>query len=286
MMFEEYIPSLTQDELTKAVDEGVADAGTKQLLEKEAAVIRAYRRRSGRPSNVRHRTGLALSGGGIRSAAFSLGVLQALAAKDILKRIDYLSSVSGGSYTAASLSWFLGPKAGSKFGVGAADFPYGVGHPKTADSKPAKEQAALLTFLRQHGAYLTPGHGITLISAVAAVLRGVLLNLLVWFPILVVVMGGLLAIPGLPAGNAWFMKNSPAAFRVFLWAALCLAGVFVIACILYSFSTYFRRIPHTRLYLKHRLFESNAYLFLYPILVFGTLASLPFLADTSFGWFG
>src|ERR1700760_677505 len=36
-------------------------------------------------------TGLCFSGGGIRSATFNLGVLQALASKDCLKEFDYLS---------------------------------------------------------------------------------------------------------------------------------------------------------------------------------------------------
>jgi hypothetical protein len=43
--------------------------------------------------------GLALSGGGIRSATISLGVLQALAKRGRLRFIDYLSTVSGGGYT-------------------------------------------------------------------------------------------------------------------------------------------------------------------------------------------
>jgi predicted acylesterase/phospholipase RssA len=44
--------------------------------------------------------GIALSGGGIRSATLNLGVLEVLNACDILKRADYLSSVSGGGYIA------------------------------------------------------------------------------------------------------------------------------------------------------------------------------------------
>ena len=48
--------------------------------------------------------GLALSGGGIRSATFCLGVLQALAAKNRLRLIDILSTVSGGGY----IGGFLG----------------------------------------------------------------------------------------------------------------------------------------------------------------------------------
>lgn len=42
--------------------------------------------------------GLCLSGGGIRSATFNLGILQGLAELDVLKCFDYLSSVSGGGY--------------------------------------------------------------------------------------------------------------------------------------------------------------------------------------------
>ena len=42
--------------------------------------------------------GLCLSGGGIRSATFNLGILQGLAKKQLLRRFDYCSSVSGGGY--------------------------------------------------------------------------------------------------------------------------------------------------------------------------------------------
>ena len=51
--------------------------------------------------------GLAFSGGGIRSATFNLGVLQALAALKLLTRIDYLSSVSGGGYIAGWLAAWI-----------------------------------------------------------------------------------------------------------------------------------------------------------------------------------
>jgi hypothetical protein len=48
-------------------------------------------------------TCLCLSGGGIRSAAFSVGVLKALYQKGILDKIDIISGVSGGSF---ALSWY------------------------------------------------------------------------------------------------------------------------------------------------------------------------------------
>lgn len=43
---------------------------------------------------------LCLSGGGIRSATFGLGVIQALARFGLLNRFHYLSTVSGGGYIA------------------------------------------------------------------------------------------------------------------------------------------------------------------------------------------
>jgi hypothetical protein len=44
------------------------------------------------------RVALCLSGGGIRSATFGLGILQGLSHHSLLSQIDYLSTVSGGGY--------------------------------------------------------------------------------------------------------------------------------------------------------------------------------------------
>ncbi len=51
--------------------------------------------------------GLALSGGGIRSATFNLGLFQALAKQQVLSYCDYLSTVSGGGYIGSCLSFLL-----------------------------------------------------------------------------------------------------------------------------------------------------------------------------------
>jgi hypothetical protein len=48
-----------------------------------------------------------LSGGGIRSATFGLGVLQGLAHVGVLGSIDYLSTVSGGGYIGGWLTAWL-----------------------------------------------------------------------------------------------------------------------------------------------------------------------------------
>ena len=50
------------------------------------------------------RSGICCSGGGIRSAAFNLGALQALQRNGELRRATYLAAVSGGSYIAAAFS--------------------------------------------------------------------------------------------------------------------------------------------------------------------------------------
>src|SRR5438270_359548 len=47
---------------------------------------------------------LCLSGGGIRSACFSLGVIQGLARMGLLHHFDYLSTVSGGGFLGGWLS--------------------------------------------------------------------------------------------------------------------------------------------------------------------------------------
>ncbi len=54
--------------------------------------------------NEPKRVGICCSGGGIRSAAFNLGALQALQRESVLRRADYLAAVSGGSYIAAAFA--------------------------------------------------------------------------------------------------------------------------------------------------------------------------------------
>lgn len=70
----------------------------------------------------RDRFGLALSGGGIRSATYNLGLMQALAHLGVLKEVDYLSTISGGGYVGGFwMAWLR--RKGRKRGPGA--FPIG-----------------------------------------------------------------------------------------------------------------------------------------------------------------
>jgi hypothetical protein len=80
-----------------------------EVLEKEAEYLRSRRTLVSGPAVPEESPwiGLAMSGGGIRSATVNLGVLQALLASPFFRRGDYLSSVSGGGYIAAALSSLL-----------------------------------------------------------------------------------------------------------------------------------------------------------------------------------
>lgn len=73
-----------------------------------------------------HLIGLALSGGGIRSASISLGALQALDDTHVFRQLDYMSAVSGGGYVAGWLQAHLGAQQlvtrdRYAYNVGAAD---------------------------------------------------------------------------------------------------------------------------------------------------------------------
>ncbi|MDO7836200.1 patatin-like phospholipase family protein [Sphingobium sp. HBC34] len=96
--------------------------------------------------------GLALSGGGIRSATFSLGFLQALSARGCIPNIDYLSTVSGGSY--------IGSFFGALFVTSKArgDTPDAVTRPDFDPKKPLQSPLGTeaVRRLRDSGRYLTP----------------------------------------------------------------------------------------------------------------------------------
>lgn len=170
--------------------------------------------------------GLALSGGGIRSASFGMGVLQALFASDKLKKIDYLSTVSGGGYTGSSLTWFLQmgiprkknePKSflsrlGEMFSSHNAfedSVPAGVelssdeevkkfphsnikifpfGRIGAGGRTEKKKLNAVLDYIRQHGNYLMPGKGLDAFYLFGVVFRSMIISLSVYLLLLTTVM--------------------------------------------------------------------------------------------------
>lgn len=123
--------------------------------------------------------GLSFSGGGIRSATFNLGVLQALQELNILDKIDYLSTVSGGGYIG---SWFVSWV--KRLGA----IPALTG--KTNDKGEYKEPNPI-RHLRRYSNYLTPKVGLMNAdtwSIASTYLRNLLLNLLVLVPLFVAVL--------------------------------------------------------------------------------------------------
>lgn len=150
--------------------------------------------------------GLAFSGGGIRSATFNLGVLQALEAGGILPKVDYLSSVSGGGYVASCYSWLRSRVAPvPPGGVFAVEVPGSGG--------------SVLDWLRGHGKYLVSQRGFSIWTLIASIFASTLVNVLVLGPPLLAVVYALtldwlplawpdwLSLPGghVPSGNHGFL---------------------------------------------------------------------------------
>ena len=192
--------------------------------------------------------GLAFSGGGIRSATFNLGVLQGLARYKLLRRVDYLSTVSGGGYIGAFLlSWL---------GQGPVDDETGVAHQKkppehtretsrhmddleralSTEETPCPDSAAKrpIFFLRRFSNYLAPESSFfsvdtwTMFSIWG---RNVLLN----FMILASLFACVLLIPRLaywiPRGTAGKILVWAGQFRA---AGLLGGAAFLIGCNLWK----------------------------------------------------
>src|SRR5262245_19808160 len=77
--------------------------GPDHQIELEEESRNSHGEKIARPTASSDVIGLALSGGGIRSASFCLGALQALHAASVLQKVDYLSTMSGGGYIGTSL---------------------------------------------------------------------------------------------------------------------------------------------------------------------------------------
>ncbi len=105
--------------------------------------------------------GISCSGGGIRSAAFCLGALQSLDEAGVLRRADYLSAVSGGSYIASA---YAVASRHSDPDLLAAQPAFAPGTPEES-------------WVRNHCSYLTNGFTDTL-RVVAIALVGLLANLI------------------------------------------------------------------------------------------------------------
>ncbi len=253
-------------------------AGAADVVAKETELIK---KRRGTDKDALQ--GVALSGGGIRAASFSLGVLQALAKNDKLERFDYLSTVSGGGYLGGALSWLWLGKWRDKtrcaevekpvvFGTGKTDFPYGSG--KRHDNPVAamdKHQASLMRHLRQHGNYLTPGRGLTALSFLSVILRSIVMGFLTVIVLTSVVFHVLHLVDAF--GPTWLfvpeVEIGSCKGSFMLDVGLSAAAIYVAYLLLYSVLSICNKDMPYQGYLWRRWWEKSANIVL--LFVVGTL---------------
>jgi Patatin-like phospholipase len=150
-------------------------------------------------------TALCLSGGGIRSATFSLGVLEGLAQTcsledgtptTLLHAFDYLSTVSGGGYIGAWLSSWIHR---CSLPVVVRELQHGRGDRIDPDAEP-------ISFLREYSNYLNPKLGFTSADTwalIATVVRNILLNWLVLLPLI----ASVLVLPTLLSATIFWLQD-------------------------------------------------------------------------------
>jgi hypothetical protein len=161
------------------------------------------------------KTALCLSGGGIRSAAFCLGALQALAAQRLLGEFNYLSTVSGGGYIGA---WLATIMHGGGRGNGALS---------AANKALTDPTDTALRSLRNYTNFLIPEGGFgssDTWSAIVLWLRNVLLNWLVFAPVLL----ALAIVPRLYRELLWDVSPFWGAAALLVGLACLLTGTIMV----------------------------------------------------------
>jgi hypothetical protein len=125
------------------------------------------------------RAALCISGGGIRSATFALGIIQGLARCGLLNKFHYISTVSGGGYIGSWLTSWIHYKDD--------DVDLVIDELKRPIQGKLKPEPPQLRHLRQYSNYLSPRSG--LLSAdtwtlIAIYVRNLFLNWTVLIPFL------------------------------------------------------------------------------------------------------
>ncbi len=171
-----------EDEMAKDLHWGIPPdwigaGNATAITDAERVAIKARRTANHLSAAAPHASGLALSGGGIRSATFCLGVLTALARRNLLPQFDYLSTVSGGGYFGAFLTTFVSNENAS-LAMPDARFQL-AGHPDPVRIFNAREEeTAPLRNIRHSSKYLS-GSPWESLTAAAAQIAGMLANILV-----------------------------------------------------------------------------------------------------------
>src|SRR5947208_5974477 len=164
------------------------------------------------------RAALCISGGGIRSATFGLGVLQGLARCGLLNKFHYLSTVSGGGYIGSWLSaWIHRAKGGLTSVAAQLALPSETARP---NPEPVEIQN-----LRSYSNYLSPRLG--LFSADSWTLVGTYLrNFLLNWSVIIPLLAAFLTLPWLYSSIV--MMDPPPRTDALFWAGAALV-VFAVA---------------------------------------------------------
>src|SRR5205807_82938 len=120
------------------------------------------------------RAALCISGGGIRSATFGLGILQGLARCGLLEKFHYLSTVSGGGYIGSWLSAWIKNDPNGIRGV--------VDELKRRPDSTLNPEPRPIRHLRDFSNYLAPKSGLTSVdfwTLITTFIRNMFLNWLV-----------------------------------------------------------------------------------------------------------
>jgi len=145
-----------------------------------------------------HTTGLALAGEGARSATFAVGFLQGLASLALIRRLDYLSAISGGGYAAGWLAAWLKREGGDPENVERQLAPSRIEEARAtrqslATGETVDEEPQPLRHLRSYTSSLYPRADILSTDAWTRILswvRNVMIHLLVLLPLLVLIVAG------------------------------------------------------------------------------------------------
>jgi hypothetical protein len=165
--------------------------GTDNLAAQERDLVLARRHQYQIDTERSWATGMALSGGGIRSATFAIGVLAALAHRNLLPQFDYISSVSGGGFAAGFLTQLLsGPDNDLRFGLDAKKQPFET-----------DEGESLILRKVRHGASYLSGSFLERLALGTIQAHGIFINLLVITLLIAIVAYGEFAIGSSIPGN-------------------------------------------------------------------------------------
>ena len=156
---------------------------------------------------IKNATGLCLSGGGIRSATFCLGIVQVLARQKLLPQFDYLSTVSGGGYLGTFLTSYLGTPSG---GLRDKEQPFNQAEMHAALDRTFKpegsRESAAVRHLRNNSRFLLNGGPWGRVRAGGLLITGILTNILIMLPLPLVAA---LLVVGLKRMGFWEVIENP-----------------------------------------------------------------------------